>query len=56
MLQNSESDLVADYLKRKDVVRVRAEGEKFLLQSRDDRGAVDLIEAIQAGVNVAEYV
>ena len=43
-LQNAESGLAADYLKRKHVVRVRAEGEQFLLQAKDDRGVIDLIE------------
>jgi primosomal replication protein N len=36
-LQNAESGLAADYVKRKHVVRVRAEGEQFLLQAKDDR-------------------
>ncbi|GAA6011964.1 hypothetical protein JCM10207_003442 [Rhodosporidiobolus poonsookiae] len=52
-LQNAESGLAADYLKRKHVVRVRAEGEQFLLQAKDDRGVIDLIEALQAATNVA---
>ncbi|GAA5999099.1 hypothetical protein JCM5350_005471, partial [Sporobolomyces pararoseus] len=41
-LQNAESGLAADYIKRKHVVRVRAEGEQFLLQAKDDRGVIDL--------------
>lgn len=52
-LQNAESGLAADYLKRKNVVRVRAEGEQFLLQAKDDRGVIDLIEALQAATNVS---
>ncbi|BGO94049.1 hypothetical protein NBRC10512_003682 [Rhodotorula toruloides] len=52
-LQNAESGLAADYVKRKHVVRVRAEGEQFLLQAKDDRGVIDLIEALQAATNVA---
>ncbi|GAA5962015.1 hypothetical protein JCM8115_002881 [Rhodotorula mucilaginosa] len=52
-LQNAESGLAADYIKRKHVVRVRAEGEQFLLQAKDDRGVIDLIEALQAATNVA---
>ncbi|GAA5932621.1 hypothetical protein JCM3775_005980 [Rhodotorula graminis] len=52
-LQNAESGLAADYLKRKHVVRVRAEGEQFLIQAKDDRGVIDLIEALQAATNVA---
>ncbi|BGP40009.1 hypothetical protein JCM10450v2_003989 [Rhodotorula kratochvilovae] len=52
-LQNAESGLAADYIKRKHVVRVRAEGEQFLLQAKDDRGVIDLIEALQAATNVS---
>lgn len=52
-LQNAESGLAADYVKRKHAVRVRAEGEQFLLQAKDDRGVIDLIEALQAATNVA---
>lgn len=49
-LQNAESGLAADYIKRKHVVRVRAEGEQFLLQAKDDRGVIDLIEVSIVGV------
>lgn len=52
-LQGAESGLAADYLKRRHVVRVRAEGEQFLLQTTSDRHVVDWIEALQAGTNVA---
>ncbi|GAA6048237.1 hypothetical protein JCM3770_006497 [Rhodotorula araucariae] len=52
-LQHAESGLAADYVKRKHVVRVRAEGEQFLLQAKDDRGVIDLIEALQAATNVS---
>ncbi|KAM0747455.1 hypothetical protein T439DRAFT_89761 [Meredithblackwellia eburnea MCA 4105] len=52
-LQNAESGLAADYLKRKHAVRVRCEGEQFLLQAKSDRGVIDLIEAIQAATNVS---
>lgn len=52
-LQNAESGLAADYIKRKHVVRVRAEGEQFLLQTNGDRGTIDLIEVLQAATNVA---
>ncbi|SGY45779.1 BQ5605_C001g00337 [Microbotryum silenes-dioicae] len=52
-LQHAESGLAADYLKRKHVVRVRAEGEQFLLQTNGDRGTIDLIEVLQAATNVA---
>jgi hypothetical protein len=43
-LQNAESGLAADYVKRKNVVRVRAEGEQFLLQTDGAREVVDWIE------------
>lgn len=52
-LQGAESGLAADYLKRRHVVRVRAEGEQFLLQTRNDRHVVDWIEAFQASTNIA---
>lgn len=43
-LQNAESGLAADYVKRKNVVRVRSEGEQFLLQTDGAREVVDWIE------------
>lgn len=43
-LQNAESGLAADYVKKKNVVRVRAQGEQFLLQTDDAREVVDWIE------------
>ncbi|KAJ1018905.1 hypothetical protein NDA16_004708 [Ustilago loliicola] len=52
-LQGAESGLAADYLKRRHVVRVRAEGEQFLFQTRSDRHVVNWIEALQAATNVA---
>ncbi|CAO1612792.1 unnamed protein product [Parajaminaea phylloscopi] len=52
-LQGAESGLAADYFKRRHVVRVRSEGEQFLLQTVSDRHVVDWIEALQAGTNVA---
>lgn len=52
-LQGAESGLAADYLKRRHVVRVRTEGEQFLLQTRNDRHVVDWIEAFQAATNIA---
>lgn len=47
-LQGAESGLAADYLKRRHVVRVRAEGEQFLIQAKDDRSVIDWIEAVSA--------
>lgn len=43
-LQNAESGLAADYVKRKNVVRIRSEGEQFLLQTEGAREVVDWIE------------
>jgi hypothetical protein len=43
-LQNAESGLAADYIKRKNVVRIRSEGEQFLLQTEGAREVVDWIE------------
>ena len=43
-LQNAESGLATDYLKRKNVIRMRSEGEQFLLQAQDMEGVVRWIE------------
>ena len=43
-LQNAESGIGNDYLKRKNVIRLRMEGEQFLLQARDVTGVVEWIE------------
>ena len=43
-LQNAESGLAADYVKKRNVVRVRAEGEQFLLQTDGAKDVVDWIE------------
>lgn len=43
-LQNGESGLAADYVKKKNVVRVRVEGEQFLLQTESAKDVVDWIE------------
>jgi hypothetical protein len=45
--KGAESGLAADYLKRRHVVRVRAEGEQFLVQCKDDRAVIDWIEAVR---------
>ncbi|KAF5381359.1 hypothetical protein D9615_008321 [Tricholomella constricta] len=52
-MQNAESGLGNDYIKRKNVIRVRVEGEQFLLQARDVADVVAWIEALQASANVA---
>jgi hypothetical protein len=43
-MQNAESGLGNDYLKRKNVIRVRLEGEQFLLQAKDVPSVVQWIE------------
>ncbi|KAL5499181.1 hypothetical protein ACEPAH_1699 [Sanghuangporus vaninii] len=52
-LQRAESGLASDYTKRKNVVRVRMEGEQFLLQCKDVASVVEWIEALQAATNIA---
>ncbi|KAF9443806.1 hypothetical protein P691DRAFT_678777 [Macrolepiota fuliginosa MF-IS2] len=52
-LQNAESGIGNDYFKRKNVIRLRLEGEQFLLQARDVTGVVEWIEALQAAANIA---
>lgn len=49
-LQGAESGLAADYLKKKNVVRVRLQGEQFLLQADSPKEVVDWIEAFQVSV------
>ncbi|RDB29907.1 hypothetical protein Hypma_013998 [Hypsizygus marmoreus] len=52
-MQNAESGLGNDYIKRKNVIRVRVEGEQFLIQAKDVAEVVAWIEALQASANVA---
>ncbi|OAX36637.1 hypothetical protein K503DRAFT_670937, partial [Rhizopogon vinicolor AM-OR11-026] len=52
-LQHAESGLGNDYLKRKNVIRVRLEGEQFLLQAADVPAVVEWIEGFHAGTNIA---
>ncbi|KIL65180.1 hypothetical protein M378DRAFT_162442 [Amanita muscaria Koide BX008] len=52
-LQNAECGLGLDYIKRKNVIRVKMEGEQFLLQAKDAPEVVGWIEGIQSGTNVA---
>jgi hypothetical protein len=46
-LQHAESGLGSDYTKRQNVIRVRMEGEQFLLQAKD---VVDVVEWIEVRV------
>jgi len=52
-LQYAEAGIASDYVKKKFVLRVRAEGEQFLMQcsSEDERDA--WVESIQAGSSIA---
>ena len=43
-LHSAESGLGSDYLKRRNVIRVRMEGQQFLLQAPDVASVVDWIE------------
>jgi hypothetical protein len=43
-LCNAESGLGSDYVKRRNVIRIRVEGQQFLLQARDVGSVVDWIE------------
>ncbi|EPQ52120.1 hypothetical protein GLOTRDRAFT_47524, partial [Gloeophyllum trabeum ATCC 11539] len=52
-LQHAESGLGSDYMKRRNVIRVRMEGEQFLLQAADVASVVDWIEGFQAATNIA---
>ncbi|KAL6299239.1 hypothetical protein BKA93DRAFT_904906 [Sparassis latifolia] len=52
-LQHAESGLASDYTKRKNVIRVRLEGEQSLLQAQDIASVIEWIEGIQAATNIA---
>lgn len=52
-MSGAESGLAADYKKRLHCVRVRAEGQQFMLQTDTARQCVQWIEAFQASTNVA---
>jgi hypothetical protein len=52
-LQHAESGLGNDYLKRKNVIRVRMEGEQFLLQAQNIAAVVEWIEGFHAATNIA---
>ena len=54
-LQNAESGLATDYLRRRNVIRVRTEGEQFLLQAPDMEGVVQWIEVSPSHQNDLFY-
>lgn len=52
-LQYAEAGIATDYVKRKYVLRVRAEGEQFLIQCSNEEERDSWVEAIQAGSSIA---
>ena len=52
-LQYAEAGIATDYIKKKYVLRVRAEGEQFLMQCANDEERDGWIEAIHAGSSIA---
>ncbi|KAL0056866.1 hypothetical protein AAF712_016519 [Marasmius tenuissimus] len=52
-LQNAESGLGNDYIKRKNVIRVRMDGEQFLLQAKDVASVIEWIEGLHSAANIA---
>ncbi|KZV94348.1 hypothetical protein EXIGLDRAFT_611819 [Exidia glandulosa HHB12029] len=52
-MQRAESGLGSDYTKRPHVVRIRAEGEQFLVQLEGVEDVIRWVEGLQAAANVA---
>ena len=52
-LQYAEAGIATDYVKKKYVLRVRAEGEQFLMQCANEEERDGWVEAIQAGSSIA---
>lgn len=52
-LQYAEAGIATDYVKKKYVLRVRAEGEQFLMQCASEDERDGWVEAIQAGSSIA---
>lgn len=52
-LQYAEAGIASDYVKRKYVLRVRAEGEQFLMQCPNEEERDAWVEAVQAGSSIA---
>lgn len=52
-LQYAEAGIATDYVKKKYVLRVRAEGEQFLIQCSSDEERDAWVEDIQAGSSIA---
>jgi hypothetical protein len=52
-MQYAEAGIASDYVKRKYVLRVRAEGEQFLMQCPNEEERDAWVEAVQAGSSIA---
>jgi hypothetical protein len=52
-LQYAEAGIASDYVKKKSVLRVRVEGEQFLMQCSDHDERDAWVEAVQAGSSIA---
>lgn len=52
-LQYAEAGIASDYVKRKYVLRVRAEGEQFLMQCPNEEERDAWVESVQAGSSIA---
>jgi hypothetical protein len=52
-LQNAESGVAIDYHKRPNVIRVRLEGEQFLLQAVNVEQVVEWIEGFQSAADIS---
>ena len=52
-LQYADVGVAVDYLKRPNVLRIRAEGEQFLLQTVSEEAHISWINSIQMGIDLA---
>ena len=52
-LQYAEAGIATDYLKKRYVLRVRAEGEQFLMQCSSEEDRDNWVETIQSGSSIA---
>jgi hypothetical protein len=52
-LQKAESGVAVDYHKRPNVIRIRLEGEQFLLQTVNVEQVVEWIEGFQSAADIS---
>lgn len=52
-LQYAEAGIASDYVKKRYVLRVRVEGEQFLMQCSDEEERDAWVESVQAGSSIA---